>query len=338
MQFWFTKGVWASNKARRIVKQLTRENVRRIAVIRHAALGDMVLTRAFLVEVRKAFPKARITLRVTSNYTRGTPEDLVDRIHTVHGHDQRDATIAERIKRFRELGKQDIIFDLAASNRSVLTCLLNKAKLKIGFPYRKIQARLFYDVATCRSDTNFEVNDMFSMLHIFGIKTAYPHRFNMPGDPLKRKRPYIIYFTGASTRDKCWPTEYFSDLIRDMAERYSNHDHLVLEGIQKWERAEPVLQPLREKENAGAIPADTVEETTSLLKGASLLVSNDTGIRHIAIVSGTPTVGIFHHDPFRYWPRYQRHDIIIPDPVWPPAVIDVMTVCINILESNNPVI
>lgn len=337
MQFWFTKGVWASNKARRTIKHLSPDRINNIAVIRHAALGDMVLTRAFLVETRKAFPNARITLSLVSNYTRGMPEDLVDRIHIVHGHDQRDTPIHERIKRFRELGEQDIIFDLAASNRSVITCLLNRAKLKIGFPYRKVQAQLVYDVATCRSDVNFEVNDMLNMLHIFGIKTAYPHEFAMPGDRLKRQRPYIVYFTGASTRDKCWPPGHFSALIADMAEQYPDLDHLVLEGIQEWERADPVLQPLRGRENTGAITADTVEATTALLKGARLLVSNDTGIRHVAIVSGTPTVGIFHRDPFRYWPRYQRHDIIIPDPAWPPTPSEVMRACVNILGTGIPV-
>lgn len=335
MKFWFTKGVWVSNRARKTVTQLSADTVNTIAVIRHAALGDMVLTRAFLIEARKAFPNAKITLSVVSNYTRGMPEDLVDRIHIVHGQDQRNTPIKQRIKCFKELGEQDIIFDLAASNRSVMTCVLNKARLKIGFPYRKAQARLFYDVATCRSDMNFEVNDMLSMLHIFGFKTAYPHDFSMPGEPLKRDRPYIIYFAGASTMDKCWPANHFTQLIRDMAGEYPSHDHLVLEGIQDWERSDHILQPLHELENTGNVNADTIEETTSLIKGADLVVSNDTGIRHVAIVSATPTVGIFHRDPFRYWPRYSIHDIVIPDPAWPPSVDDVSTACFNILDACN---
>ena len=163
MKFWFTKGIRASQKSREKVKSLSRDRVKRIAVIRHAALGDMVLARAFLVETRKAFTNAKITLSIVSNYTRGAPEDLVDRLHVVHGTDQRGTPIWKRIKRMRELGRQDIIFDLACTNRSIMTCVLNPATLKIGFPYRKLQARLFYDVATCRSDLNFEVNDMLAM-------------------------------------------------------------------------------------------------------------------------------------------------------------------------------
>lgn len=334
MKFWFNKGVWASKKARERVQQLSPETVNSIAVIRHGALGDMVLTRAFLVEARKAFPNATITLSIVSNYTRGTPADLVDRVHVVHGSDQRKTPWRTRIERMRELGPQDIIFDLASSNRSVITCMFNRAKLKIGFPYRRIQAKLFYDVATCRSDTNFEVDDMLNMLQIFGIKTAYPHRYDMPGDALERDRPYIVYFAGASTPLKCWPADHFSDLIREMADLYPQHDHLVLEGIQDWERADAILEPINGTDNAGAINADTIEDTTALLKGADLVVSNDTGIRHIAIVCETPTVCIFYTDPFRYWPRYPIHDIVIPDPTWPPPVEAVKSACLNVLNTK----
>ena len=335
MKFWFNKGVWASKKARATVSTLSQKQVKNIAVIRHGALGDMLLTRAFLVEARKAFPNARITLSIVSNYTRGTPEDLVDRVHVVHGSDQRETPLRTRIKRMKELGEQDIIFDLASSNRSVMTCVLNRAKLKIGFPYRKVQARLFYDVATCRSDTNFEVDDMLNMLNIFGIKTAYPHHYDMPGTALASDTPYIVYFAGASTPNKCWPADSFTRLITDMIELYPQHRHLVLEGIQPWEKATAILEPIKSADRVAAVNADTIEETTALLKGADLVVSNDTGIRHLAIVSDTPTVGIFFADPFRYWPRYSIHDVAIPDPDWPPSVEAVKAACLKVLPVKQ---
>lgn len=336
MKFWFTKGVWTSKRARKIIQSLSADHIKKIAVIRHAALGDMVLTRAFLVEARKAFPNAKITLSVVSNYMRGCPEDLVDRIHVIHSSGER-ASLRSKIKRIKELGTQDLIFDLAITNRSMKACLLNKAKLKIGFPYRSIQARLIYDVATCRSDLNFEVNDMLNQLHIFGIKTAYPHVYSMPGTALKRDRPYIVYFSGASTRYKCWPVDHFSALIQRMLSNYPEHDHLVLEGMTDWEKdkVRAILRPLSNVNNVAAIRADTVEETTKLLKGADLLVSNDTGIRHVAIVSGTPTVGIFFVDPYRYWPRYDIHEIALPEVDGPPVVEEVYAMCNKVMSKTN---
>jgi ADP-heptose:LPS heptosyltransferase len=336
MKYWFTKGAWASKKARRVIHTLSREKIRKIAVIRHAALGDMVLTRAFLVEARKAFPNAEITLSIVSNYTRGCPDDLVDRIHVVHGKGEA-VTFLQKIKRFRELGEHDLIFDLATTNRSMKTCLLNKATLKIGFPYRALQARLIYDIATCRSDLNFEVNDMLNQLHVFGVKTAYPHEYNMPGIALERGRPYIIYFPGASTQYKCWPVQHFCKLIERMSSEYPEHDHLVLEGMQEWEKANvnAILEPLHERHNTGSIEANTIEDTTSLLMGADLVIANDTGIRHVAIVSGTPTVGIFYGDPYRYWPRYRIHEVALPELDGPPEVDEVYLMSTRVMNNTR---
>ncbi|MGB5520053.1 MAG: glycosyltransferase family 9 protein [Gammaproteobacteria bacterium] len=336
MKFWFTKGVWTSKKAHKVIGSLSRDRIKKIAVIRHAALGDMVLTRAFLIEARKAFPNAEITLSIVSNYTRGCPEDLVDRVHIIDA-DWEGVSFWEKIKRFKELGEQDIIFDLATTNRSIKICLLNGATLKIGFPYRALQARLIYDVATCRSDLNFEVDDMLNQLHIFGVKTAYPHEYNMPGTALKRDRPYIIYFSGASTEYKCWPTQHFSALMQRMSSEYPAHDHLLLEGIQAWEKenVRTILEPLHALQNTGSIEANSIEETTSLLKGADLVVSNDTGIRHIAIVSDTPTVGIFFGDPYRYWPRYPIHEVALPEVDGPPEVDDVKAKCMRVMANMN---
>ena len=44
MKLWFGEGVW------------TRKNTEKTAILRHAAFGDMVLTRRFVLEARKAFP------------------------------------------------------------------------------------------------------------------------------------------------------------------------------------------------------------------------------------------------------------------------------------------
>jgi ADP-heptose:LPS heptosyltransferase len=333
MKFWGRLGVYRSRRAEKTIKRISRGDIKSIAVIRHAALGDMVLARSFLVEARKAFPNASVTLGLVSHYTRGAPVDLVDRVHIVHGKDQRDTPMLSQLRRVRELGYHDLIFDLAATNRSMFTCLLNPAMLKFGFPYQAWQARFFYDVAVGRSDLHFEVCDMLNMLHMFGVKTAYPHQYDMPGYALRRDRPYMIYFAGASNLAKCWPADHFSRLVRMMAADYPGHDHLVLEGIQEREKADGILAPLQDVTNAAAVQADTVEETTALIKGADLVISNDTGIRHVAIVSEIPTVGLFFSDPYRYWPRYEIHDIVLPEVKGPPEVETAHAACVRMLTK-----
>ncbi|RKZ67256.1 MAG: lipopolysaccharide heptosyltransferase family protein [Gammaproteobacteria bacterium] len=335
MKLWFTKGIWKRKGIDKKIENISFSDVKKIAILRHAALGDMLLTRSFIIEARKAFPNASITLSIVSNYTRGTPEDLVDRVHIIHGSDQREVSLGNRIKRIKELGPQDIIFDLASSSRANLTCMLTPATLKIGFPYKRFQAKMLYDIATPRSDLNFEGCEMMNMLNALGIKTAYPHRYDMPGEPLKRDKPYLIYFIGASTPSKVWPAARFTELLNRLSKDYPEHDHLVLEGIQEWETADKILVPLKDIDNIDVINADTIDETESVLKGADLVISNDTGIRHLAIVSETPTVGIFYHDPFRYWPRFEIHDVALPDEDGPASVDEVHRCCTNVLSKTQ---
>lgn len=334
MKIWYLRGPWATRKAKDKLKKLSFQDIKSILIIRHGALGDMVLTRSFIIEARKLFPNAKITLSAISNYTRGIPEDLVDRVHIIHGTDQRGISFIKRIKKIRELGYHDFIFDLAGGSRSFLTCMFTPALLKFGYPYRKIRAWMFYDVTTPRSDLNFEVNDMLSMLQVLGAKTAYPHVYNMPGEPLKRSKPYIVYFMGASEPYRCWPKTNFHQLIQNISEQYPDYEHLILEGLKEWESADEILKADAGKTNIQAINADTIEETTSLLKGATLVVSNDTGIRHVAITCQTPTVGLFIGGPYRYWPRYDIHDVVFPSKENTVISVDEVTSsCLTMLEK-----
>jgi ADP-heptose:LPS heptosyltransferase len=310
MKFWFEKGAWASSRAKRKVIQKRPEDIRSIAVIRHAALGDMVLTRCFLKEARKFFPNATITLSVVSHYNYGVPEDLVDRVHVIHWHD-RGMGNHKKYSEIRELGYQDIIFDLAATNRSLWICFLTPAWLKIGFPYRHISGKFFYDVILWRSDMRFEAEVMLDMLNLLGCHSTYPPQFKLSGDALQSPKPYIVYFTGGSVESKRWPEEQFSQLIAKMAQQYQNYDHIILEGVQISESISELMDSLYHHNNIQSVKAQDLVSTISLLKGATLLISNDTGIRNLAIAAETPTLGIFFSTvPFRYWPRYGLHNVV----------------------------
>lgn len=316
MNLWFYKGGWASKNVKAKLSGLDPDNVNSIAVIRHAALGDMLLTRPFLCELRRNFPKAKITLSLASNFTRGAPADLVDRIHTIYGTDKRDASIREQVSRARELGYHDIIFDLAATTRGFWVCALNKAKIKVGFPYRGILRRLLYDIAVFRSDFKFEAETLLDMLNSIGIKTRFPLEFQLPGEIMKRDRPYVIYFTSASVPQKCWSSTLYIELIKRMAVKYQDFDHLILEGASEWETIDKIMAQLQDVSNVYGIKRLGFEELVSIVKGSILLVSNDTGVRNLGISAEIRTVGIFfdqspfHTTPFRYWPRYGEHDAV----------------------------
>ncbi len=337
LKLWFERGAWAAQSAYDKVAAIEPEKVNNIAVIRHAAFGDMVLTRAFLLELRKHFPGAKITLSIVSNYHFCVPEDLVDRVHITHGSDRRDISLPKQIQQLRALGYHDLIFDLASTSRSAWLCLLNPAKLKLGFPYHHLQRVLLYDAAVLRSDLKFELETMLEMLNLIGLKTDWPPRFDLHGEAMKRERPYLVYFTSASTTGKCWPASRFSALIARLADEYAEHEHIVLEGVADWESIDDIMVSLQNRRNVTAMKAGGLDESIALLKGALLLISNDTGTRNLAIATETPTVGIFFRTvPYRYWPRYGRHDVVFnPDGSQPDVDAVFQSVC-SLMQKIPP--
>ncbi len=313
MKFWFERGAWVSKKTQLEHKNLAPADIKSIAIIRHAALGDLILVRAFITEAKHFFPNASITLSVVSNYQFGVPDDLVDRVHVAVGSDQRETPKKEQIRVAKSLGYHDIIFDLSVTSRSIMLCVLNKAKIKVSYPYRQWQ-RILYDVCLFRSDMQFEADTLLDMLRIFGATPAIPTNFNLPqtslASEIKRDKPYLVYFTSASTANKCWPMAHFAELISQLARQYPNHEHVILEGLADWESVVPLMAKLNKTtvDNVSVQKPISINETLAFLQAATLVVSNDTSIRNMAICCDTVTVGIFFSTvPYRYWPRNGQH-------------------------------
>ena len=342
MKLWFERGAWASSRGRHVAAKIRPEDVKRIAVIRHAALGDMVLVRPFLVEARKFFPNAEIVLSLVSNYTYGAPTDLVDSVHVLHGNEQKNVSLRERITRAKELGPVDLLFDLADTTRSRYLCLLTNAKLKIGFPYRWYLRNLLFDAAVPRSDFSFEAVNMLHALMLLGANPKFPLDFGWPKDrslpPMDAAQTRrVVYFPFASVDSKCWPMDRFANLDLKLADEFPEHSHVVLGGISEQESPENFSELAKQRTNVVLQPAMPLESAVSLLRESSLVVSNDTGVRNLAISTCTPTLGIFFSTvPYRYWPRAEKkHEIIFSANGQLPSVDQVFSGARQLLAPNT---
>lgn len=335
---WFEKGANANKKARYYVaNEFTPSEIKKVAVIRHAALGDQVITRPFLVELRKFLPNAEITLSTVSNYQYGMPDDLADNLHITHGADRKKKiSLKEKISNMKELGEQDIIFDLAATNRSYWLTALTKAKLKVGFPYRSWVAKALYDIAVFRSDFTAELEVMLDMLRVLGHNPSYPLDFACPSHFVEKdtKKKNIVYFNGASQENKMYPIASMRQLIIDASEQLPDHQHIFLEGINKNEKRDQ-LGDISAYKNIFVQEVMQLNELTAYLAKAHCVVSTDTGIRNLAIATHTPTIGIFYATvPFRYTPLYGKHKIVMNADATIPTPKQVLVSILSQIETN----
>jgi heptosyltransferase-2 len=144
---------------------------------------------------------------------------------------------------------------------------------------------------------------------------------------LEPGRPFAILNPGGNNPAKRWPAERFSALADDLSDR---HDLAVLVNGSPAERdlCRTIAAGAR---TARAIPlpdhAHTLGSLKSLCRDARLMVTNDTGPRHIAAAFGTPTVALFGPTDPR-WTTIPTTDpetgrnreiILVADPTLPPA-------------------
>ena len=338
MKLNFRRGsAFASKKAKRYLADVNPEDIKTVTVIRHAMIGDFMNIRPFLIELREFFPNAKITISLIRDAMYGYPEDLVDDVHIIDKIDSNDKTkktkLFQRIKQIKQLPPQDIIFDLTDSSVTLLLIVLSNAKLKVGYSYRAIR-RFFYDVATLRSDLVVEAQSILHMLNVLGAKTSRSLRYGFEKKYSKKDMKQIVYFAGASVENKCWEKEKFKILIEKLSDKYQDYNHIILQGIKENEKFMEIYKPLKSKSNVLIQEVLGLEEVMQFLSNSRCLVSNDTGVRNMAIATQTPTVGIFFAiPPFRYWPREKKHDCVFNIEYISPDINDVYNSTICLVDS-----
>ncbi|RMF19738.1 MAG: glycosyltransferase family 9 protein [Gammaproteobacteria bacterium] len=100
--------------------------------------------------------------------------------------------------------------------------------------------------------------------------------------------PYAVLHLGASSPTKFWPAENWRALANTLADRGLNV--VLTTGPGEGALANSVDPDRRHAQITGTLK---LSEMARLLAHARLVVSPDTGILHLARLSGTPTVGLF---------------------------------------------
>lgn len=99
---------------------------------------------------------------------------------------------------------------------------------------------------------------------------------------------FAVLIPGGSKPEKRWPADRFAALAQHLRERHG----LVVLASGSSAEAE-VLEAVAAGGCATALTAPSLGVLKAVIRRASLLVTNDTGPRHIALAFGVPTVSLF---------------------------------------------
>src|SRR5829696_2958842 len=324
----------------------------RIAIFQALNLGDLLCTTPALRAIRGRFPAAEVTF-----IGRSWAEDLVARLPTVDrflpfpgfpGIAESPPDAARTVPHWPR-------FDLAiqmhgsgeVSNEFVAAF---EATCSVGFGPPGDQ-RLTTVLSWVESEP--EPLRWLRLADVVGAAPAGLHvEFPVTADERARaaaligqpsERPVIGLHVGASDPSRRWPADSFAILGDSLAAL--NQARIVLTGSEQ-ERS--LTASVRQKMTAATIDLagrTNLGELAAVISALDLLVTNDTGVSHVAAATRTPSVVLFGPTrPDRWAPLDRRRHQVIDATSYPGAAADgaaalqalsvdeVLTACLGALQ------
>ncbi len=279
------------------------ENPQSILVIKLRYIGDVVLSTPVLSRLREGFPKARITMLVNA----GTEE-------IVQGHPALDevlivgrGSMPRQWRMLAELRRRrfDLVVDLTDADRSAILSWLSGAPIRVGYnSENRWRGRLYTDIVEVDRFGMHAVNYHLAAVKALGLagrasdpditvgRDARQAAKRLLQDvQIEGDRPFVCLHPGARWWFKAWPEERFAALA-DRIQTKAQAQVLFLGGDQDRQVVRKIgtamMTPCRNL--AGRT---SLQEAAAVLERATLMVSNDNGLMHIAAAVGIRVVGLF---------------------------------------------
>ncbi len=295
----------------------------RVLVIKLGALGDFVQALRAMAEIRRAHPKAKLTLLTTPPYAElAAASGYFDAIDT-GGRPKGPGGplgLAMRLRR----GRYQRVYDLQTSSRSAGYIW---AFAPVFAEWSGISAGASHRHRNPRRDLMQTLDRLWDQLAEAGVVEPLPEG-SAPGpdlafavaasdnerpavaERLGIEAPYALLAPGASSGRprKRWPVQGFADLARTLEQL--GVTPVVIGGPQEAELGQAIAKAA--PSTVVAAGRTKLVDLAALGARAALVVGNDTGPTYLAAFAGAPAVILFSadSDPALCAPRGERIEVI----------------------------
>ncbi|UCF77679.1 MAG: glycosyltransferase family 9 protein [Candidatus Eiseniibacteriota bacterium] len=299
---------------------------RSILVLRPGAMGDVLLTTPALEALRAGFPDSRISALVTPSgeaILRGNPN--VDEVIVLDKSSLRSQAGVIPLVRRRGF---ELVVDFLCNPRTAFITLLSGAPYRLGYDVRVRRAA--YNLVKPRDEyqqgkkvVKYAAAVNVDMVTCLGVESRGTRlHFNVSGRADARTGEFL---RSASLEDsrlvgispsgswpaKTWAVGKFAEL-GDLIRRETGRRIVIVWGPGEEGLAAEMAQRMREE--SVLAPKTDVDEVGALLRRCELFVSNDSGLKHIAVALGTPTVTVFGPTNPETWnPPDPKHKAVFAD-------------------------
>lgn len=224
-------------------------------------------------------------------------------------------TVREVKGLFKEIRGEgyDLVIDLQGLLRSGLITMASRATVRIGFEEAREGSRFFYTETVPGGKDLHAVNRYLKIAVALGCEAnaaVFPFPLTKDKDSWAKAfkeefKDYIVLVPGARWPTKIWPAENFGEMASLLPLR-----SVVIGSAADKAIAEKVVGSSRGR-TVSVAGKTSLAELIEIIRGARLVISNDSGPMHIAAALGVPVVAIFGPtSPGRTGPYGESHLIV----------------------------
>ncbi len=278
--------------------------INKIGIFQTSFIGDSVLTTPLIQKTKKLFPDTQIVV-----ITRPQTEDIfkpLPEVAEVILNDKRGwnkiAGVWQTARAIKKSGI-DILLVPHRSFRSALIAWLSGVPIRIGFT--SSEGWFLY---TKTVPFNWMIHDAernLSLLQGIAKEKFGGEKLSMSFTPsaednVKRLmedfnlagKKLVGIHAGSAWPTKCWPMDYYVELISKLQTELGVQCVLVGGGKQDADLGEKICQ-LSQGHAANLCGKTSLADLMALMKHLSLFITNDSGPMHIATAFDVPTLAIF---------------------------------------------
>lgn len=278
-----------------------KKDIKRIAIVRLSALGDIVNSAVTLQFIHEKYPDAKIewiTEEIFAPLLQNHP--LIDAVHTLNLKELKKSKSFSILKQtfleLRSLGEFDIIIDIQGLLKSAIVAKLigsnthgfdkSSAREAIASFFYKTTSHIKYDENIVKRNAflasdglGFKISDemLLNKKPIFNT-TKYPLEIN--------DKKNIAIVIGASWESKKYPKEKVIELCNELKQNC-----IILWGSDS--EKEEALWICENSSYATLAPKLSLTDLLSLISSVDLLIGNDTGPTHMAWAQNIPSITLF---------------------------------------------
>lgn len=283
------------------MKVIEKSNIKKILILRLSSLGDVLLTTPLIRILAKSYPNAKIDYIVAEPYY-----DILKNnpyISNIIIYDK-SRSIFNPLK-IPELfyNEYDISIDLQNNLRTKLLTI-NRAKITKNYSKQRLhKLSLVYRKKPLIENFSVPLNNINSIglndlkddglgLELWLKKDRQANDY-LPFSKkyTKESHPLITIAPGAKHYTKRWTEQGFIELIKILKENYNSELNLV--GSKSENEVCTFIQSQIDFSINNYCGRLSIEESAELIDSSDLVISNDSGIMHIAAARKVPVIAIY---------------------------------------------